>query len=305
MTTRPYSHASSSSPTAHLLQELALYGVRADGDERDYRLLPDPDELEMQIGTLMTTMADIFSENRLEDCAEEMLFSLVNAFHRRIGQAEKQLDDNEAKQRDAQDAQDGSEVRSVELERLVDQGLTLTETRNCFEAMRDLAAEHFHVIIGKPWAPRSGSKLNHGHLTAAMIDSRNYLAAKHHTEKQVCCPAGTKIAFSGGLDYQDVDAIWNALDKAHAKYPDMVLLYGGSPKGAELIAGKWAANRGVTAIAFKPDWKRHNKAAPFKRNDEMLKLMPQGLIATPGTGITDNLVDKARHLGIAVMRIGA
>jgi len=32
--------------------------------------------------------------------------------------------------------------------------------------------------------------------------------------------------------------------------------------------------------------------------------MPQGLIATPGSGITENLVDKAKKLGIRIMRIG-
>ena len=33
----------------------------------------------------------------------------------------------------------------------------------------------------------------------------------------------------------------------------MVLLHGGSPNGAELIAAKWASNRKVPQIAFKPD----------------------------------------------------
>ena len=48
----------------------------------------------------------------------------------------------------------------------------------------------------------------------------------------------------------------------------------------------------------------HGKAAPFKRNDKMLETMPQGLIATPGSGITENIVDKARKLGIRIKRIG-
>jgi hypothetical protein len=44
----------------------------------------------------------------------------------------------------------------------------------------------------------------------------------------------------------------------------MVLLHGGSPKGAELIAAKWAAQRNVPQIAFKPDWTKHRKAAPSR-----------------------------------------
>ena len=54
----------------------------------------------------------------------------------------------------------------------------------------------------------------------------------------------------------------------------------------------------VPQIAFKPDWIRHAKAAPFKRNDQLLDLMPIGVIVFPGSGISDNLADKARKLGI-------
>ena len=43
----------------------------------------------------------------------------------------------------------------------------------------------------------------------------------------------------------------------------MVLMHGGSPKGAELIASRWADSRKVAQIAFKPDWTKHAEAAPF------------------------------------------
>ena len=53
-----------------------------------------------------------------------------------------------------------------------------------------------------------------------------------------------------------------------------------------------------TQVAFRPDWNRHKKAAPFKRNDQMLEALPVGLVVFPGTGIQDNLADKARKMGI-------
>lgn len=84
----------------------------------------------------------------------------------------------------------------------------------------------------------------------------------------------------------------------------MVLMHGGSPKGAERIAATWANNRKVAQVAFKPDWAKHAKAAPFKRNDQMLDIMPIGVIIFPGTGIQDNLADKARKMGIPVYRFG-
>jgi hypothetical protein len=85
----------------------------------------------------------------------------------------------------------------------------------------------------------------------------------------------------------------------------MVLLHGGSPKRAERIAAAWADNRKVTQIAFKPDWTRHAKAAPFKRNDAMLDALPIGVIVFRGSGIQENFADKARKLGIPVWRFGA
>ncbi len=78
----------------------------------------------------------------------------------------------------------------------------------------------------------------------------------------------------------------------------MVLLHGGSPKGAELIAAKWADHRKLTQVAFKPDWSRHRQAAPFKRNDAMLETLPIGVVVFPGSGISLNLADKARKLCI-------
>jgi hypothetical protein len=87
-------------------------------------------------------------------------------------------------------------------------------------------------------------------------------------------PAGPKVALTGGTDFNDHRLIWGKLDQVRTKYPDMVLLHGGSPKGTELIAAKWAEARSVTQVAFKPDWTKHAKAAPFKRNDAMLDVLP-------------------------------
>jgi hypothetical protein len=133
-----------------------------------------------------------------------------------------------------------------------------------------------------------------------VIDSRDYLAARRRAETELRIPAGTRIAFTGGMDCNDHYRIWAVLDKAHAKHPDMVLLDGGSPKGAERIAACWADQHKVPQIVFKPDWAKHAKPASFKRNDQMLEALPAGLVAFPGSGISANLVDKAKKLGIPV-----
>ena len=239
---------------------------------------------------------------RLEPDLEQLLWGAVNLFHRAADRAQRELDDNEQAQRRSQDEQDGSEIRSVELERLIAEGISQIERRNAFEVMRDLAAELFERHTGSAWTPRAGSMVNHKALTSAVIDSRDFIAAKRRAETEVIMPEGTRIAFAGGLECNDHRAIWDALDRAFAKHPDMVLLHGGSPRGAERIAACWAEKRKVAQLVFKPDWTRHAKAAPFRRNDALLATMPKGVIVFPGSGITENLADKARRLGIPVWR---
>ncbi len=145
-----------------------------------------------------------------------MLWSTVNLFHRAIDRIGRELDDNEQAQQKSQREQNGSEVRSVELERLTAEGITMIERRNSMELFRDQAAERFEVHTGSPWRPRSGSSVNHRTLTAAMIDSRDFLAAKRRAETEVMLPAGPKIALTGGLDFNDHRLIWDRLDKVHA-----------------------------------------------------------------------------------------
>ena len=50
----------------------------------------------------------------------------------------------------SQREQNGSEVQSVELERLTSEGMTLIERRNGMELFRDQAAERFEVQTGSP-----------------------------------------------------------------------------------------------------------------------------------------------------------
>jgi YspA, cpYpsA-related SLOG family len=292
------------SPTDDVLSELQLFGYRPFDDEPDPRPLPEGRTIAGAVADIFDALVATLSDTRLEPDLEDLLWSTVNLFHRAADRVERQLDDNEQAQRKSQREQDGSEVRSVELERLTSEGITLIERRNRLEFFRDQAIACFEVHIGSSWRPRSGSLVNYRTLTAAVIDSRDFIAAKRRVETEIMLPPGPKIALTGGLDFNDHNLIWDRLDKVHVKHPDMVLIYGGSPKGAELIASKWATNRKVPQIAFKPDWTKHAKAAPFKRNDAMLELVPIGVMHFPGTGIQDNLADKARRLGIPVWKFG-
>ena len=290
------------SPTDLVLTELQLYAHRPFQDEPDPRPLPEAKVIAGAVADIFDALIATLSETRLEPDLDDLLWSTVNLFHRAADRVQRELDHNEDAQKRSQNEQDGSEIRSVELERLVAEGLTLIERRNSMELFRDVAADQFERHTGSPWRPRTGSMVNHRTLTAAMINSRDFLAAKRRVEAEPLLPAGAMIAFTGGIDFNDHRAIWDSLDKVRSKHPDMVLLHGGSPKGAERIAASWANNRKVSQIVFKPDWARHAKAAPFRRNDQILDALPIGVIAFPGSGISANLADKAKRLGIPVWR---
>ncbi|WP_041926734.1 DUF2493 domain-containing protein [Methylocystis sp. SC2] len=291
-----------SSSTEQVLAELQLYGFRPFQDEPDPRPLPEARTITVAVADIFDALVATLGDTRFEPDLEALLWSTVNLFHRAVSRIERELDDNEQAQRRSQNEQDGSEIRSVELERLITEGRTLIERRDSMELFRDEAADQFERHTGSAWRPRSGSRVNHRALTSAMIDSRDFIAAKRRADSDALLPPGPKIAFTGGLDFNDHRAIWDRLDKALAKHPDMALLHGGSPKGAERIAACWADDRKVPQIAFKPDWARHAKAAPFKRNDQMLATLPIGVIVFPGSGISANLADKARMLGIPVWK---
>ena len=137
-----------------------------------------------------------------------------------------------------------------------------------------------------------------------MIDARDFQRARKDRENTAHLPQGTLVAVAGGKEANDAGKIIAHLDKVKAKYKDVVLVHGGGP-GAEKIAAGWAERNGVHQVVCKPDWDAHGRAAPFRRNDELLGLLPKGVIAFPGSGITDNLVDKANRLGIPVHRVAA
>ncbi len=292
------------SPTARAIQHLTMYGQHP-FDEPDQRPLPDPDETAGELAGMFHALETIVGDTCLEADLEALQWALVNLFHRQVERTERVLDRNEQAQKASQREQDGSEVKSVELERLLADGIALVEARHAYEAMRNGLAELYTQATGRPWAPRSGSKTStHARaVTAAVIDSRDFLRANAEERKTTTVPDGTRIVVTGG-DYQGHDLIWSVLDKALAKHPDMVLLHGGSPKGTELIAAKWAEHRRIPQIVFKPDWTRHRKAAPFKRNDALLATNPAGVIAFPGSGITANLVEKAKAKRIPVKQYG-
>lgn len=286
--------------SAYLLQEMQLYGYRPYEDEPDPRPLPDDRLAGGAVAEMFDALVSCLTDTRIEPDLEDLAWGIVNVFQRAGERVERELDDNEQAQKRLQREQDGSEVKSVELERKIAEGITMIERRDTMEFFRDVAAEQFRIHLGTPWLPRSGPMVNRKALTSAVLDSRKHIDKRAYQDARVLNPDGTRIVLSSGADFNDHLLIYATLDKVFAQYPDMILMHGATPTGGERIAACWARDRNVPQDPRKPDWNRHGRAAPFKRNDAILEAMPKGVIMLPGSGIQDNLADKARKLGIKV-----
>lgn len=297
---QPDQNEPESGTSAYLLQEMQLYGYRPFDDEPDQRPLPEPRMMEGAIADIFDAMTACLIDTRIEPDLEDLAWNIVNVFHRAGTRIERELDDNERAQKRLQRQQDGSEVRSVELERKVAEGVTLLERRDTMELLRDIGAEQFRIHLRKPWMPWSGPMVNRKALTSAVLDSRKHIDKRAYQDARVLNPDGPRFVVSAGAAYNNHRLICGTLDKLLAQFPDMVIVHGATPTGGEHITACWARNKDVPQDPRKPDWDKHGNAAPFKRNDVMLEVMPRGVIVFPGSGIQANLADKARKLGIKV-----
>ena len=285
------------SQTAMACEQAALFGATPGPEEFDNREIWNEDEALAGIEEAIHILAGAVAPDgtQLADERESLLWGFVNTLHAQVQRLDRGIDKIAPEMKDLGQEQDGSEIKSRELELLTDRVQNLGDRRDAFEGMRDLAAEGYRTETGDTWRPRNGSHSSQtGKLTSASIDARDYLRARKDRETSAHLPEGTLVAFTGGKDFGDVTAIWHSLDSIKLKYEDMVLLHGGGP-GAEKIAASWAEKNGVHQVVCKPNWDRDGKAAPFRRNDVLLNFLPKGLVAFPGSGITNNLVDKAQR----------
>ena len=299
--------AGAQSMTATVCDNAALFGAAPERDEFDTRDIWDADDAIDAVSEAFRILAEGVGPDgfQLADERESLLWGFVNMLDAQTNRLDRAADKLMPELRDLQRAQDGTEIKSLELEMTTHRAQCLTDRRDAFETMRDQAAEQYRAETGDVWRPRRGSHVSQtGTLTSAAIDARDFVRARQDRKTAAHLPQGTLVAIAGGKDVQDAGAVIAMLDRTRAKHADMVLVHGGGP-GVEKIAAQWAERNGVHQVVCKPDWDRHGRAAPFRRNEELLNLLPKGVIAFPGSGITENLVDRARSLGIPVARCAA
>ena len=298
-------HSQAISPTAVLCENLERFGGAPAKGEPDPRAIWDHDEALAGLETILDAFIDEIAPDgtQLADERESLLWGFVNTLHMQTVRLDRAVDRLAPELKQLQRSQDGTEINAWELERIIERARNLGDRRDAFEQLRDAAAERYRADTGNTWRPRHGSHTSRtSKLTSAAIDARDFLRARENDKTQAHLPQGTLVAVTGSRPVDDANPICAALDQVRGKYKDMVLVHGGGP-GAEKIAARWAESKGVHQVVCRPDWNAHGKAAPFRRNDQLLKLLPKGVIGFPGSGISENLLDKAVQLGIPVHRV--
>lgn len=118
-----------------------------------------------------------------------------------------------------------------------------------------------------------------------------------------------RVVVCGGRDCVGSRFVRTALDWIEARLiadghtEGITLLAHGACRGADMIAGAWADDRGVRVEEFPADWLLGRRAGPL-RNREMLRTVkPDLVVAFPGRRGTESLKSIARELGIEVFEV--
>lgn len=284
--------------------QIELFGLTENGTDD----LPIPDDFELEGRAVMEAFDAIIGTihgTGLGSEVEPLAHAFATMFQRRATVLDETADRLKVKIRALIETQDGSEIAEAELEKAQGQFEASWEKAISLRLMAEAAAEAYERQTGNAYVPVTGSRTTPRAVeTGAVFEARTLLEAADRAEAERNKVEGTFIAVAGASDWTDTAAIWNRLDRARERCPDMVLCHKGS-KGAERIAAAWARSRQVPQVLFRPNWAAHKKAAPFRANDEMLTARLRGVILFGGGGIGLNLAGKAEERGLHVARIEA
>lgn len=114
--------------------------------------------------------------------------------------------------------------------------------------------------------------------------------------------AGVKVLVCGGRDYRDYKVVFDILDEEH-KVRAFTHVIHGAYRGVDMIADRWALQRGVQPVQCPANWNYYGASAGPTRNTMMLALGPNYFVAFPGGRGTADIVDKLVSAGIAGRQI--
>lgn len=113
-----------------------------------------------------------------------------------------------------------------------------------------------------------------------------------------------KVIICGGRNFNDRALLFESLDSIHRSTPITIAVHGGA-SGADTLAGEWAKARSIACVVIKAIWTEHGRAAGPIRNQKMIGLNPEMVIAFPGGKGTADMTKRAANAGINVVNVVA
>lgn len=116
----------------------------------------------------------------------------------------------------------------------------------------------------------------------------------------------TRVLVCGGRDYDNEVALGIRLSHVDMKRGPISLLIHGGARGADALAGAWAAMNGIASKCYPADWAQYGRPAGPLRNQRMIdEGRPDLVVAFPGGQGTADMVRRARAAGVEVIEVGA
>lgn len=107
-----------------------------------------------------------------------------------------------------------------------------------------------------------------------------------------------RVLVTGSRTWTDRNMIHRLLHKGWMLHPDLIVVHGDCPEGADRIADEIALRYGMTIQRYPADWNTHGKRAGFIRNAQMVDTTPDMCLAfihnySRGASMCAELAEKA------------
>jgi hypothetical protein len=113
-----------------------------------------------------------------------------------------------------------------------------------------------------------------------------------------------RVLVCGGREFADKGRVFTVLDYYREASEGFTVVIHGAARGADSLAGEWAAARGISVEEYPANWERDGRAAGPIRNAQMLREgKPTVVVAFPGGRGTADMIAQAKRAGVPVLEI--